>query len=182
MSGARRGAGLLTVCALLGALGAAPHSARAEDGDGTVPTSTAAAAEAAERARLEAVAAELDRVASGEPAPPSLDTAGPSTGFVGKLIQTAITLIAVCALAYLVLGKLMPALLSMSPTARRAMRAQPSRGEIQVIDRLPLDPKKTLYVVQAGTARLLIGATDQQLSLLGRLDDAGSEPERPEEG
>jgi flagellar protein FliO/FliZ len=43
---------------------------------------------------------------------------------------------------------------------------------VKVIERIPLDPKRSLFVVQAAGEYLLIGGGDDGLNLLGKLDAA----------
>jgi flagellar biogenesis protein FliO len=122
-------------------------------------------ADRAEEARLEAEKRKLEE---------ALDGPGPATrpGYLWQLVQTFFFLIVVCLLAYLVLGKGLPKLLSLSPGAARGMMAAPPRGVVEVIDRLPLDPRRALLVVRVGGSHFLIGVSEQGMSMLARLDES----------
>lgn len=53
------------------------------------------------------------------------------------------------------------------------IKGMPGRsGLVQVVERVPLDPKRTLFVVKAGGEFLLLGGADQNLSLISKLDAA----------
>jgi flagellar protein FliO/FliZ len=144
-----------------------------------VPTSTLSpaqqAAEAAERRRLAEVAKAYEAV---EPdlRDPKAGTAAPVErplpSFASQLIQMVFMLGAVVAFAYLVLGKLLPRFFGMSEAGRRAMLAAPSRGVVEVVDRLPLDPRRSLLVVRVGGDYFLVGLAGENMSLLSRLDDS----------
>ena len=40
-------------------------------------------------------------------------------------------------------------------------------GRIRVLERVPLEPRRTLYVVEAGEKLLLVGATEHEIRVLG---------------
>ena len=84
--------------------------------------------------------------------PPSLAAA---------LAQTLVTLAAVCALAWWVLRW----------AARRGVGRSPA-GIVTVLDRVALDPRRTLFVVRVGGKALLLGGGDGGLSVLTELDPA----------
>jgi flagellar protein FliO/FliZ len=92
--------------------------------------------------------------------------------FVGRLFQSFFALAAVVVLIYIILGKGLPKVLQLSPTARRGMIAMPSRGVVEVVDRLPLDPRRSLYVVKVGAAYFLVGVGDQGMTMLSKLDES----------
>lgn len=92
------------------------------------------------------------------PPPPSLGAA---------LAQTLLTLGAVCALAWWVLRW----------AARRGVGRSPA-GVIAVVDRVALDPRRSLVVVRVAGKALLLGASDAGLSVLAELDPAAL-PEAP---
>jgi flagellar protein FliO/FliZ len=64
--------------------------------------------------------------------------------------------------------------LTLNHGLRRLMgvRAVPLGAEplVRVVERIPLDPKRSMFVVQAAGEYLLIGGGEQGLSLLGKLD------------
>lgn len=102
--------------------------------------------------------AEYESIASENELRGSHDT--PS--LVGALIQMVVALGAVAALAYLLVGKGLPRLLRIpQPTSRRML---------EIVDRLPLDQRRTVMVVKLGQEYFLLGATEQNITLLSRLD------------
>lgn len=85
----------------------------------------------------------------------------------GQLVQTFVEMVtvlaAVCLLAYLLLAKALPRLLRVPmPTASHRL--------LSVVDRLPLDPKRSILVVAMGEQHFLVGSSEEGLSLLARLD------------
>ena len=134
-------------------------------------TTTAAAAAAqddlrmeAELARLEAEAARLDAINAGTERG---EVDGPTLG--AQLVKMIIMLTAVCLLAYLLLGRLLPKLMQLNPAVRHSMTAMPPRGLIAVVDRLSLDPKRTVYVIRVGEELFLVGVTEQGMNMLSKL-------------
>jgi flagellar protein FliO/FliZ len=92
------------------------------------------------------------------------------TGYGAALLQTLVSLLAVCLLAWLLLRW----------GARRGF-AFGGRGQrVKVIERVALDPRRTLYVVEVGGKVLLLGAGDgASPTLISELDPA-SMPSEPE--
>jgi len=76
------------------------------------------------------------------------------------LVETLVVLAVVCALAWLILRY----------GVRRAGIGQ--RGPLKVLARLPLEPRRTLYIVEAPGKMLLIGAGEGTVSTLAELDAA----------
>lgn len=128
-----------------------------------------------ERSRLEAEAqrleAEAQRLEAIERGTDRATEDGPS--YVYQLFYTLVVLGAVVLLAYVLLGKLLPGLLGMTAAGRRGMIAAPSRGVVEVIDRLALDPRRSLLVVRVGQSFFLLSLSDQGTTLLARLEDPG---------
>jgi flagellar biogenesis protein FliO len=62
--------------------------------------------------------------------------------------------------------------LSLNFGLRRLMGIRPVGGVslVQVLDRVPLDQKKSLYVLRAAGEYLLVGGTDGALNLISKLD------------
>lgn len=61
--------------------------------------------------------------------------------------------------------------LSLNFGLRRLMRVgSGAQALVQVHERVPLDPKKSLYLVEAAGEYLLLGAGEGQVSLLTRID------------
>ena len=74
------------------------------------------------------------------------------------MLSTTVALAFVCALAVIVLRLLGP---------RRALG-----GGMRIVSRLPLDARRSLYVVEVGGRCLLVGAGDGPLTLLTELEPA----------
>lgn len=88
-----------------------------------------------------------------------MDANPPSLG--AALAQTLVTLAAVCALAWWTLRW----------AARRGVGRSPA-GVVTVLDRVALDPRRTLFVVRVAGKVLLLGGSDGGMSLLAELDPA----------
>lgn len=96
-------------------------------------------------------------------------------GLGWALLRTVLVLGAVIALAYLTLNVGLRRLLG--------IRATPSgRSLVTVLERVPLDPKRALFVVKAANEVLLIGGSETSLELITRLDAAEVEKLRAETG
>jgi flagellar protein FliO/FliZ len=75
-----------------------------------------------------------------------------------------LTLGAVCLLAYLSLGKLLPRLM-------RVQQPIAGRNILQVVDRLPIDQRRSIMIIKTGEELYyLVGVTDHGINLLSRLD------------
>jgi len=77
--------------------------------------------------------------------------------YAGYLIETFVTLLAVCGLAFVVLYG-----------ARRLGIGRP-RGPIQLVGQLPLDARRAIYLVQVGGQVLVIGASEAGITKLGEV-------------
>lgn len=57
------------------------------------------------------------------------------------------------------------------------LKAQNSSGkmDLKVISKLPLQPKSSLFVVEAGDKKLLIGVSEKNINLISELSDENSE-------
>lgn len=96
----------------------------------------------------------------------------PSYGYL--LLQTVLALILVCALAYVFLRYGLKWLLPKQKGRLDAMK---------VIDRLPLDGRRMIYLVEIGKKVFIIAATDTSVSKVGELDgEEASEIIRHKEG
>lgn len=84
-------------------------------------------------------------------------------GLGQTFFEMLLSLGVVCLLAYLLLGKLLPRLL-------RVPAASASGRLLSVVDRLPIDPRRSLMVVKMGEQHFLVGSSEQGLTLLARLD------------
>ena len=82
-------------------------------------------------------------------------------------LQLILVLGAVLLLAYLTLRFWLP---------RMAGLPRASSGPIQVVARLGLEPRKSLYVIKTGAEFFLIGTSESEIHYLTGLDPAGIEP------
>ncbi len=79
-----------------------------------------------------------------------------------QYIEVLIALAGILLLAYATLKLGLPRLLGMHV---------PSRGPIKIVARYPLEPRKTLYLVQAGSQLLLLGSSENRVQYLTTLTD-----------
>ena len=86
---------------------------------------------------------------------------GPVSGEIVEYIKLIATLAAVVAFAVFVL-RVWVSRLAGGPVVRS--------GPLQVAWRLNLEPRKTLYIVRAGSGYLLLAASDAGIQLLTQLD------------
>jgi flagellar biogenesis protein FliO len=77
--------------------------------------------------------------------------------YAGYLLETFVTLLAVCGLAFVVLYG-----------ARRLGIGRP-RGPIQLVGQLPLDARRAIYLVQVGSQVLVVGASEAGITKLGEV-------------
>ena len=80
--------------------------------------------------------------------------------FLTMLLETMLALGLVCGLAYLVFRIALPRL--------NAVRS--ANSMVRVVDRVGLDPRKSLYVVEVAGRWLLIGASEAGVHLVSELD------------
>lgn len=82
------------------------------------------------------------------------------TGYGLFLVQLLLVLVLVCVGAYLALR-----------FGLRRLYATGARGPIRVVARLPLEPRRTLYLIEVGGKTLLVGASESgPLTTLAELD------------
>lgn len=89
--------------------------------------------------------------------------------FGAQLARSFLMLAGVVLFTYLVLGKGLPRLMRLTPAGRRVMIGVESRGLIEVVDRLPLEPRRLVYVLKVGQAHYLVGSAEQGMTLLAEL-------------
>lgn len=77
--------------------------------------------------------------------------------YAGYLVETFVTLVAVCGLAFVVLYG-----------ARRLGVGRPS-GPIRLVGQLPLDARRAVYLVQVGRHVLVVAASEAGITKLGEL-------------
>jgi flagellar protein FliO/FliZ len=85
--------------------------------------------------------------------------------FVTMLLETILALGLVCGLAYLVFRFALPRL--------NAVRS--SNSMVRVVDRVGLDPRKSLYVVEVAGRWFLIGASEAGVHLVSELEAQSAE-------
>lgn len=77
--------------------------------------------------------------------------------YAGYLVETFVTLLAVCGLAFVVLYG-----------ARRLGVGRP-RGPIQLVGQLPLDARRAIYLVQVGGQVLVVAASEAGITKIGEV-------------
>ncbi|MDB4943875.1 MAG: hypothetical protein JWP97_3409 [Labilithrix sp.] len=77
--------------------------------------------------------------------------------YASYLIETFVTLLAVCGLAFVVLFG-----------ARRLGIGRP-RGPISLVGQLPLDARRAVYLVKVGEQVLVVGASEAGITRLGEI-------------
>ncbi len=80
------------------------------------------------------------------------------------LVETIVLLVVMCALAIVVLF-----------VARRAGLGV-ARGPIRLVGQLPLDPRRSVYLVQIATKVLVVGVAEGGMTKLGELDESELPP------
>ncbi|HEX8368790.1 MAG TPA: flagellar biosynthetic protein FliO [Pyrinomonadaceae bacterium] len=89
--------------------------------------------------------------------------------FLWMLVQTVMALAFVCGLAYLIFRVIMP----------RLSAGFSSNNMVRVIDRIGLEARKNLYVIEVAGRWLLIAASESGVQLIAELDaEAAAEAER----
>lgn len=114
-----------------------------------------------------APAATATAPAAREEAPPWQDRSELEQESMGwALVRMMVVLGLVIALTYLTLNVGLRRLMGLAPGALRRASV------VTVVERIPLDPKRVLFVVKAAGEYLLVGGSDGGMSLLSRLDTA----------
>jgi len=96
--------------------------------------------------------------------PSDLESKGEDLNLGWTLVRTALVLGIVVSLIYLTLNIGLRKLLGIKPAS--------SHGLVTVLERVPLDQKRSLFVVRAGSEVLLLGGSDASLNLITKLDAA----------
>ena len=97
-------------------------------------------------------------------------TAADGAQLASKLFQVILWTLITCLLAYLILGKLLPKILQLTPAGRRGLTGTTPQGLISIVDRLPLDARRSLCVIKVREEHFLVGLTDQSMTMLSKLD------------
>lgn len=84
--------------------------------------------------------------------------------YAGYLVETFVTLLAVCGLAFVVLYG-----------ARKLGVGRP-RGPIQLVGQLPLDARRAIYLVQVGGQVLVVAASEAGITKLGEVSSKDLPP------
>ncbi len=79
------------------------------------------------------------------------------SSYAGYLIETFVTLVAVCALAYVVL------------LGARRLGVGRARGPIELCGHLPLDARRGIYLVKVGAQVLVVGVGEGGFTKLGEM-------------
>ena len=91
-----------------------------------------------------------------------LDSKGEDLNLGWTLVRTALVLGIVVSLIYLTLNIGLRKLLGIKPPT--------SRGLVTLLERVPLDQKRSLFLIRAGSEVLLLGGSDASLQLITKLD------------
>ncbi|HEX5035328.1 MAG TPA: flagellar biosynthetic protein FliO [bacterium] len=92
-----------------------------------------------------------------------------SVDFTWLFLKMIFAMIAVIALAIVILRYIVPKL--------GLHRRGSGRTDLRVVDRIPLDARKSLYVLEVEGRRLLVGASDNHLGLVADLGEARTKDE-----
>ncbi len=95
------------------------------------------------------------------PQQPDLNVIGDTWSLAMMVLKMCLTLGAVCILAFLVLRYGLPRLTGL----------QQQGGLVRVVTRFPLEPQKSLYIVEVAGKSLLLGVTSDRIDLLTQLDN-----------
>ncbi len=135
-------------------------TAQASSSTSTAGADTPSRQDPAEAKRLAEEAARLERLQAEQDA---LSDDSGETSLWPTFVRTVIMLTAVSLLAYLLLGKLLPRLMRIEPpTAPRRL--------LKVVDRLAIDQKRSIMVLKLGDEYYLVGAAEQNISMMSKLD------------
>ena len=85
--------------------------------------------------------------------------------YASYIVQTTITLLAVCAIAFVVLYG-----------ARRLGIGRP-RGPVELVGLLPLDARRAIYLVKVGAQVIVVGASEAGFTKLGEMAADALPPE-----
>ncbi|KAB2836395.1 hypothetical protein F9K50_12020 [bacterium] len=92
---------------------------------------------------------------------PALEFGASSVDFTWLFLKMVFAMIFVIALAIVVIRFIIPKL-----TFNRGAAA---RSDLRIVDRIPLDARKSLYILQVEGRRLLIGASEHHVGFLAEL-------------
>ena len=81
--------------------------------------------------------------------------------YAGYMLETFVTLLAVCGLAFVVLY------------GARKLGVVRARGPVALVGQLPLDARRAIYLVKVGEQVLVVGASEAGLTKLGEVAASG---------
>ena len=96
-----------------------------------------------------------------------------SVDFTWLFLKMIFAMIAVIALAIVILRYIVPKL--------GLHRRGSARTDLRVVDRIPLDSRKSLFVLEVEGRRLLLGASDNHVGLVADLGEAQTKDDDDEE-
>lgn len=86
---------------------------------------------------------------------------GNSLTFLWMLVQTVLALAFVCGIAYVIFRVVLP---------RLATTYGGGNSLIRIVDRMGLEARKTLYVIEVGGKYMLIAASEEGVQMISALD------------
>jgi flagellar biosynthetic protein FliO len=89
---------------------------------------------------------------------------GNSLTFIWMLVQTIFALVVVCGLAYLIFRVILP----------RLAVSYGSNNMVRVVDRIGLDARKSLYVIEVAGKWMLVAASESGVQLIAELDPSSA--------
>jgi flagellar protein FliO/FliZ len=102
---------------------------------------------------------------------PAADTVAVGSGYGEMLVGSLLVLGLVCLAAWVIVR-----------VGARRMWGPRTAGVLDVVARVPLEPRRSLYVVEVGGKTLLVGTSEMGLTVLSELDgdrvrsDLGAQP------
>ncbi|MBS1795833.1 MAG: flagellar biosynthetic protein FliO [Acidobacteria bacterium] len=85
---------------------------------------------------------------------------GSSLSFIWMLVQTIVALALVCGLAYLIFRVILP----------RLTISYGASNMVRVVDRIALDPRKSLFVIEAAGKWMLVASSENGVQFICELD------------
>jgi flagellar biosynthetic protein FliO len=104
---------------------------------------------------------------TGQLGPVSQEQFQSGKSLVWMFVQTVIALGFVCLLAYVVLRVVLP----------RFNLAGAGKSMVRIVDRTPLDQRRSLYVIEVTGRWMLVGVSEAGVQLIGELDGEKAEYE-----
>jgi flagellar biogenesis protein FliO len=89
---------------------------------------------------------------------------GNSLSFLWMLVQTVFALVLVCGLAYVIFRVILP----------RLAVSYGTNNMVRVVDRIGLDARKSLYVIEVAGKWMLVASSESGVQLISELDAASA--------